>query len=277
MKYSVNYILFKIKQCLAFFLIMLGISLLMLSLLGDYGIDDSDGSHVITKGETVDKHLANVKSVGDILHILRVDAPEYNNFPEEKRIIILYDIVTNRFSHCSGDKHTIRTNWILWTLGLIHPVLRTTWNPNIWLRKADCLVCSQSSYLLMKLSIAVGIRARHVGLDGHVVMEAWYQNDWHMFDPDMRVIPRDERGSILSVEQLAMQPTLVERYYIGDKSPAGKAIISRENNSFVSYPLGAYFEWKSQVMMYVEKFLDIMKYVLPLLFIYIGFKRRRIS
>lgn len=272
-----NNILLKIKHSLSSLAILLGILLLMLSSLGDYGVDDYDGAHVIVIGEEGGEHSGIVKSIDGVLDMVQVDTPEYSSLSEEKKIIILYNTVIDRFSHCSGDRHTIMSNWILWALSIIHPALGVTWDPNIWLRNANCLVCSQSSYLLMKLSIGVGVRARHVGLDGHVVMESWYQNDWHMFDPDMRVIPRDEYGSILSVEQLVKRPGLVNSYYIGEKSYAGRAILSRENNSFVSYPLGAYFEWKSQLMMYVEKVMNVMKYAIPLLFIYIGFNMRRIT
>lgn len=252
---------FFIKKSLANFLLWVGGGLLVLSLGGE-----------LLVGSTVNP--ARVKSVDDVLFRAQTVDPNFFNLSEEKKLLILFDILTKRFSHCLADRHTVATNWILWGLGFVHPVLGVTWAPDYWLKKAECLECSQISYLLMMVAIKSGVVVRHVGLMGHVVMEAWYEGEWHMFDPDVGVIPR-HNGKVLSVRSLAYREELIKKFYRGSKEETGMTILSRENNSFVSYPVGAYFEWKSQMMFYVEKILEIVKYVLPLAMIVAGIILKR--
>ena len=66
--------------------------------------------------------------------------------------------------------------------------------------------------MLVTLARGYGIAARHLGLDGHVVMEAWYDGDWHMFDPTKDVVPVAD-GEVLSLEELAARPDLVRALY----------------------------------------------------------------
>jgi hypothetical protein len=40
----------------------------------------------------------------------------------------------------------------------------------------------------------------------------------------------------------------------------------------MSYPVGTYFEWKSQVLRYFEKAMEVLKYLLPLLLIGLGLR-----
>ncbi len=49
-----------------------------------------------------------------------------------------------------------------------------------------------------------------------------------------------------------------------------KIITSRDDNSFVSYPAGSQFEWKSQVLLRVEQAAEILKFAIPLVMILIG-------
>jgi len=185
-------------------------------------------------------------------------------------MISLYEIVTDRFTHNEGARHTVFTNWLLFSLGKIVTPLGIIWSPDVFVSKGYSLICSQSSYLLMQLALKSGIRARHVGLNGHVVMEAWYDNDWHLFDPDAEVIPRDSTESVLSVEELSRNIDLLKKEYPRIKGDYVNIITSREDNSFVSYPVGAYFEWKSQVLFYFEKIAQILKYLIPLLIVVFG-------
>lgn len=122
--------------------------------------------------------------------------------------------------------------------------------------------------LLLTLALRHGIAARHVGLDGHVVMEAWYDSDWHMYDPDLEVVPVDDGGHVLSVDALAANTRLLEKYY----APHGAANIvgSRENNTYMGYPQGAWFEWKSNVLVYVERVMELLKFAVPLLLLLAG-------
>jgi len=52
-----------------------------------------------------------------------------------------------------------------------------------------------------------------VGLNGHVVMEAWYEGDWHLYDPDLEVLPVNSQGHVMSVEKLSHEKELLQSYY----------------------------------------------------------------
>jgi hypothetical protein len=101
-------------------------------------------------------------------------------------------------------------------------------------------------------------------------MEAWYENDWHLYDPDFEVVPRDETGVVLSVEELATDIHALKTAYHGVKSVAIPIIASREDNTFMSYPIGAQFEWKSQVLSRMEQIMEVLKFIIPLLLIGYG-------
>lgn len=184
-------------------------------------------------------------------------------------MIALHNLVAQRFQHGEAH-HTVWSNWILAFAGPFNPALANMRNPDAMLRSATSLLCGQVSYVLLRLALEHGVKARHVGLYGHVVMEAWYDNSWHMFDPDLEVIPKDADGRVLSVSALESRPDLIRQYY---RHP--EAIIpmfaSRQNNTFMSYPPGAWFEWKSNVLYWIERMAEIAKFAIPLVLIILGF------
>jgi len=183
-----------------------------------------------------------------------------------------YSLVIKRFTH-KAAQHTVWSNWLLWGMGKVHPPFAHIRNPQTMLQNGYSLLCDQSSYLLLRLALQHGIKARHVGLDGHVVMEAWYNGDWHLYDPDLEVIPEDENGKVLSVEALAGSPKLLKRYYgrfSGDKTSMVSILGSRENNTYMSYPPGAWFEWKSNVLFWFEKLAEVLKFAIPALVVLLG-------
>jgi hypothetical protein len=112
----------------------------------------------------------------------------------------------------------------------------------------------------------IGIRSRHVGLGRHVVMEAFYDKDWHLYDPDMEVFVRDSNGDVLSVEELSNRNNdhLLRAAYRGHKEDIIPTLISREDNTFMNYPPGSWFVWQSQVMYIMEKAANYLKYIIPL-------------
>ena len=189
------------------------------------------------------------------------------NASDRDKMDVLYNTVTERFTHKNAT-HTFFSNWLLYLAGKIHPIFSHIWDPDLLVAKGHSLFCDQSSYVLLSLALAHGVKAHHVGLDGHVVMEAWYDSDWHLYDPDLEVVPLDSTGQVLSVEKLALNQELLEKYYGSHRT--AHIVSSRENNSYVSYPEGARFEWKSNVLVYVEKVMEAIKFVFPLAFIVAG-------
>lgn len=191
------------------------------------------------------------------------------NASEREIMDALYDTVAERFTHKNAT-HNFFSNWLLYLAGKIHPALSSIYDPYLLVGKGHSLLCGQSSYVLLSLALENGIKARHVGLDGHVVMEAWYDSDWHLFDPDLEVVPLDSAGAVLSVEELALNQELLEKYY----GPHGFVHIvgSRENNTYMSYPEGSRFEWKTNVLVYIEKVMEVLKFALPIVLIVMGFR-----
>lgn len=201
-----------------------------------------------------------------------VDAATWST-PQGK-MTALHGIVADRFTHNAGARHTWLSNWLLRAAGVAHPVLGTIWSADALVRRGESLVCSQASYVLLQLATAEGLIARHVGLNGHVVMEAWYESAWHLFDPDAEVLVRTPEGAILGVEALIHQPDLLRAAYADNYV---RMFLSQEDNTFVSLPQGAYFEWKSEAMKHVERLTEVLKLVLPVLFLLVGFAMRRKS
>lgn len=190
------------------------------------------------------------------------------NSNERETMDILYTTIINSFTYTEAT-HTFYSNWLLYIAGKIHPVLSHIWDTDLMVSNGNSLLCDQVSYLLVKLALENDIKARHVGLDGHVVMEAWYDSEWHLYDPSFEIIPIDETGQILSVENLAQNKKLLNFYY-GKFNKIPNIIGTRENNTYMSYPEGARFVWKAELLVYIEKAMEILKFVIPILFILCG-------
>ncbi len=71
--------------------------------------------------------------------------------------------------------------------------------------------CDDSAAVFCQLATAAGFKTRSYGLSGHVVAEAFYDGEWHMFDPDHQVIYRRDDGRIAGVEYLQEHPELITR------------------------------------------------------------------
>lgn len=186
----------------------------------------------------------------------------------------LYYIVTDRFTHGSA-RYNIFSNWLLYSMGKMHPVFTFIRDPDVLLHYGHTGNCGQQSYLLLVLAERFGIRARHVGLKGHVVMEAWYSGEWHMYDPDLEVVPEVPGHGVISVEALSREPILIKTLYQGRGTPAYvdyiiKIFTSREDNTFVSYPRLAQFEWKANALSYFELIANWLKWILPLFMLVAG-------
>ena len=186
---------------------------------------------------------------------------------DAEKMEVLYSIVAEGFAH-GHAVHTLFSNWVSFSAGKIDRAFSHIWDPDLLVSKGHSMLCDQSSYVLLRLAQAHGIRARHVGLQGHVVMEAWYDSDWHLYDPDLEVVPLDSEGNVLSVEQLAVNPTLLEKYY--KRHNVDQIVRSRENNTYMSYPEGARFEWKSNLLAYLERVMEYLKFGIPIALIVLG-------
>lgn len=181
---------------------------------------------------------------------------------EQQKMLILYDKVAQRFTHTEIAQYNIFSNWFLWLLGHLYPSFSYIGKPEILLQYGHSALCSQQTYILQVLAGYAGIHNRKVDLSGHVVMEAWYDNDWHLFDPDMEVVPLIESNEILSLDELANSPALLKRFYLSSEQQKVISIISsRKDNSFSkAHP-------KPTISLYVENIASYLKWIVPTLFV----------
>ncbi|MBI5343660.1 MAG: hypothetical protein HZB63_10195 [Deltaproteobacteria bacterium] len=181
---------------------------------------------------------------------------------------VLYETVADRFTH--GDRATYSPfgNWLLWALGGSNRSFRDIQDPDVLLRGGHSALCGDVSFILMRLAGMAGIPARHVLLDGHIVMEARHDGSWHAFDPDLEVVVRDEAGVVLSAEALARRPDLVRRSYSGRGDPANiESIVaiyaSTANTEYMTYPAQSIFGPQGQRPGRVEKAAHFAVFIIP--------------
>lgn len=247
-------------------LLATGVLLLLVSILGHVTHLGDYPSAPPRSWEQFDSSLAaSAHALPDLVREARQDLPA--GASEREVMSALYEAVIRRFTHAEA-RHGFFGNWILYLAGWLHPVFGHIWDPGLMVARGHSLQCDQSSYLLLKLAMSQGIRARHVGLHGHVVMEAWYGSDWHLYDPDLEIVPLAVDGRILGVEQLAADRDLLQKYYQPHAMAA--TVASREDNTYVSYPSGARFEWKANLLARFERWMEVVKFLLPLAFVVLG-------
>ncbi|NOX99493.1 MAG: transglutaminase domain-containing protein, partial [Verrucomicrobia bacterium] len=98
--------------------------------------------------------------------------------------------------------------------------------------------CDDSARNAVALATLAGIRSRIWGLDGHVVAETFYNDRWHMIDPDHKAYYRTDAGHVASVEELAAHPEIIrasKRDPIGaDSSVIAELYSTTHNNRVVN-------------------------------------------
>lgn len=143
-----------------------------------------------------------------------IAAAPLRSLAPDSAMTVLADVTARRFTHRAA-RYSLADNWIIAAVaalsGRAAQVLHIE-EPESILAAGESALCGQASSVLMRLAEAAGIPARLVGLNGHVVVEAYYDGEWHMYDPDMEVVPRDE-DHVLGVAQIEADTASVQRYY----------------------------------------------------------------
>jgi hypothetical protein len=265
------------KKSIGIGLVVVGGILLILSALGHWSRVGRYQNSPPRSWERFDPELAQNSPDLDSLFQMASERARlpFKDLPPEETMQILFETVIARFTHGNRAHYNVFSNWILWGLGKVHPAFSAINDPDALLKYGHSGLCSQTSFVLLRLAQKAGIRPRHVGLFGHVVMEAWYDEDWHLYDPDLEVPTSFEESPVASVAMLSKDETIAAQAYAGRgddeyvKEIAG-IIASRENNTFMSYPVGSQFEWKAQVLALFEKAMQTFKFVIPALLIVSG-------
>lgn len=191
------------------------------------------------------------------------------SYTDSEKSVALFDLVSRR-GFRGVTTHTLFSNYLLFVLGkLVHPAFLTIYSPHMMLKFGSKFICSQTSYLLVTLAKHHDLTARHVGLFGHVVMEIWHDGKWNMYDPNFEVVPYDESGKSLSVSELSKREDLIVRYY-KDRvklETIVPIIMSEIDNTYMSYPAGSYFEWKTNVLLYFELVCRFLIWIIPALLV----------
>ena len=141
--------------------------------------------------------------------------PAVNDAGHEAFFTTLSERLTARFGQGAAF-HGPFSNWLLWLarLGpLRYAAIELTED---LFRYAATAQCHQIAQAFVDVATRKGQMARVVGLDGHVIAEAFYDDRWHAFDPDYGVILRRE-GQIMTIEELITSPTLADELYRGNR------------------------------------------------------------
>jgi hypothetical protein len=248
---------------------ILGLVLMSAVLIGHFGIYTGIAPAMPAPKERFRAELVTeARTLSDLDRFARRSAKRsFDGLPARQKMEHLFAAVIDRFTH--GElRHTIFTNWIMSAGGLINGNVSFMRVPDGVLKYGQGALCSEVSYILLRLAANAGIPARHVGLNGHVVMEAWYDNGWHMYDPDFEIVARTRQG-VASVEELSRNESLLKQYY-GHIPNVETAFRLRSDHNYAAYPQGSQFVWKAQFLMIVETIAEVMKFVIPGLLIVAG-------
>ena len=253
----------------AWIMVTIGIGLFLFSLLGSMTnlghYKNNDAQDWDSFDHTLPPRTSSMKSLQAYASV-KIS----NDLPSEQIMDVLHEIVLNRFVHGEQAYYNFFSNWILCLLGYANTAFTAIRDPDMLLRNGHSALCSEQSYLLLILAERFGIKARHVGLNGHVVMEAWYGGKWHMYDPDLEVVPDVSGRGILSVYELSRDPVLLQSLYQKHGNSIVQIFVSREDNTFMSFPRLAHFEWKTNVLSYFERIANRLKWFVPMIILVIG-------
>ncbi|MGA7105484.1 MAG: hypothetical protein WBX49_09095 [Candidatus Deferrimicrobiaceae bacterium] len=204
----------------------------------------------------------------------RAERP-FVELPPSEKMQILYETVSDRFTHGDRAVYSPFSNWVMWTLGHVNRRYLDIQDPDVLLRNGHSALCGDVSYVLIRLASKAGIPARHVLLNGHIVMEAWYTGGWHAYDPDLEVAVKDPGGIVLGAEALFGNPDLLRQAYAGRGSPAFldnlvSIYITREDNLMKTYPAESGIAVKGQRPGRVEQAARHGRTLLPTAMVLIG-------
>ncbi|MCP4924287.1 MAG: hypothetical protein GY915_09750 [bacterium] len=187
----------------------------------------------------------------------------------------LSDLIWKGTEHSDRARHTLLTNWPMWFLGKAYYTFGFIRSPNTFLKSHGGALCSERSYLFVEVLLKNNVLARHVGLFGHVAAEVFWEGEWHFFDPDQGVVA-DVKGEILSLESLRRNPKITRKLY-RDFPATVPLLLNASGHTYATIPRGAHFNYKADILFYMEKILEVLKYLLPIFGIMLTYRRRFFS
>ena len=217
--------------------------------------------------ERFDANLASKVRNIDELHAEAIARNgNWQNATSEEKMSSFYDVVVERFSYGSKAKYNLFSNWIMSFLGLFNPNAAYISDPDVLLKYGFSVMCHQSSWVLATLAKKENVPFRHVELGGHVVLEAWWGDAWHLYDPAFEVIPTSG-NKIYSVNDLEDKPCLVKSFYGNRGDAVAPLFATKYDNSFVTDGM---FIWKAEVLSLIERVSNYAKWMIPFFMMIVG-------
>ncbi len=258
------------KACAGILLLVLGVSLLGLSITGRWTSMGRYASFPPRTWERFDPALAeSTPDLESLYRAAQTRAPRpLSDMSPPAAMQVLYETVADRFTHGERAIYSPFGNWVLWALGIVNRRYRDIQDPDALLRGGHSALCGDVSYVLMRMAGTAGIPTRHVLLEGHIVMEARYDGGWHVYDPDLEVVARDDSGVVADAETLSRRTDLVRQSYAGRGDPSYVESIvaiygSTGDNMFLEYPERRLFGPSGQRPGRVEQAAHYMAFILP--------------
>ena len=265
------------RKRLGVILIALGCGLLAVSAFGVWTHMGKYRNYPPRPWERFDPSLAETTLDLDALYQVveaRAERP-FGELPPSERMQVLYETVSDRFTHGDRAVYSPFSNWVMWMLGHINRRYLDIQDPDVLLRNGHSALCGDVSYVLIRLASKAKIPSRHVLLNGHIVMEAWYSGGWHAYDPDFEVAVKDPDGFVLGAETLSGKPDLIRQAYAGRGNPAFlenlvSIYITRKDNLWMTYPVESGITVKGQRPGRVEQAARLGRILLPIAMVLIG-------
>jgi hypothetical protein len=161
----------------------LRIRLLILILLFLSGILTTK-AQIVDGSEKYDKSLARLNSI-EKLNAYIDSCVRVQNIEalSKEEIFLVNEIIEQKFYH--GYSHySFENNWIAYLTGkYIWDHLSAIVIPDD-LVKHGMAACSQQAIVMMEILKQRGFEVRKLGLTGHFILEAFYDKEWHIFDPN---------------------------------------------------------------------------------------------
>lgn len=257
----------------------LGGILLALAVAGEWGATGAYESFPPRPWERFDPGLANRTQDLESLYReaeARAGLP-FRKLPPAAVMRTLYESVSDRFTHGDRSRYTPESNWILWAMGSLAPKFSMIQDPDALLKYGHSALCSEVSHVLVRLAGKAGIPSRHVNFNGHVAVEAWYDDGGHFYDPDLEVTVPGRNGKVLSADDLARDRDRVLRAYAGRGNDAyvrriADIIGSREDNRFLPVAPDLRPPPLSPRLAIVERAAGIGKFAVPALLVLLGLR-----
>lgn len=246
----------------AWFALGAGAGLLIVALLGDFTRLGEYRVYQPKSWDRIDPELvARTRDRSALIAeaLQRVEASDAE-LSDRTLMNALYLVTIERFVH-GAAQHTPFTNWVVWARGLPHEHQIRLRDTNQLLRRGHAALCGQVSQLLADMARESGIEARLIQLEGHVVMEAYFDGAWHMYDADAEVGASTLFDAPPAIDELIADPDRLTALYSPNNPQMVPVILSTDNN---------WIGDQDQYRVRLESIGSVAKYTVPLLMMMVG-------